>query len=214
MAARRPIGMRSRVVRILKIGFPMVAFGLLASVFLLSNDPLPEAGLSFSQANLAAMQDGLQVTRPQLSGASLTGDIYDFRAASVIPRDSDITAARIDALTGSIAYLGGPRVDITAASAEVDFAARELVLDTGIRLGTSDGYAATADRVTVDIAGALLTATGGVSAKGPIGTIRADTLRIAPTRQDPSPALGKESVLNFSGSVRLSYQPVAAQQEE
>ena len=205
--ARPATGRRSRIVRLLRIGFPLVAAGLLAAVFLSGEPPVTDATLTFSEADLENMRAGLQITNPQLSGASMGGDIYDFQASIVRPRNLDFEVADIEDLVGTIDYVDGPTVFIASKSAEINLVTRLMVLETGIALRTSDGYSGNADRIEVDGQAGRLTATGNVLAEGPIGRISAERLVIAPADPDKPESLGKDTVLRFEDRVRLTYIP-------
>jgi len=207
--AQRPAGRRTRIIRLLRIGLPLVAVGLLASVFLSGEPRVTDATLTFSEADLKAMHSGLQITSPQLSGASMAGDIYDFSASVVRPDSLDFSVADISELVGSIAYVDGPTVHITSQSAQLNLLTRNMILETGIELRTSDGYRASADRVEVDGDEAIIKALGNVSADGPLGHVEANRMEILSQGGVDNPDFGKDTVLRFDEQVRLTYNPTA-----
>ncbi len=210
MAARRRRTGRSAVVRVLSIGLPLVAVGLLAAVVLLSDKPLPQSSLTFSDEDLEAMRGGLQIEGPQFSGVSLGGDVYDFTARRVVPTDLRLSSATVEDLDGAIDYADGRRVLVTAASGRINMVAQEVEIDSAVTISTSDGYRATAARADVRIASGEVDATGGVRAVGPIGEIEADAMRMRPREGAETPKLGKESVIVFEGGVKLRYIPGAS----
>ena len=209
MARRRATGRRSRIIRLLRIGLPLVAVGLLLAVFLTREPPITDASLTFSEADLEAMRSGAQVLAPQLSGASEGGDIYDFKATTVTPRNLDFDQADISDLVGTIYYVDGPTVFVASHSAQVDLQARQMVLETGIILRTSNGYKGNADRIEIDAVTAVIVAEGNVQADGPIGRISADRLTISPPEGAQEPKLGKEAVLHFQERVKVYFDPKA-----
>lgn len=190
----------------LKIALPLLAIGLLGAVIFWSGREKDGIGLTFSEENLNDLSTGLKITEPQLSGASLAGDIYDFRAESVVPTDAELTGANITALSGRISYRSGQIVTLMADRATVDFREQTVALDMGIVITTSNGYTASADLVLVDIVNATLFATGPVRADGPIGQIEAADLRISPPPESDD---GKDTdaLIRFDGGVTLRYTP-------
>ncbi|MEM7613666.1 MAG: hypothetical protein AAF245_01395 [Pseudomonadota bacterium] len=204
---RARLSTRSRVVGLLKVVFPLTAVGLLALVFLWQAEDDLGGGLTFSNADLEAMATGLKLSQPQFSGASMGGDIYDFRARTVVPRDIDLTMADIEALDGRVLYADGRVVELTSETAEIDLENRKVVLQTGIVITTSDGYRAKAERLDVDVSAAILEATGPIEATGPVGRITAGRMTIAPAEGFEAPVRVNETLTRFSGGVKLTYTP-------
>lgn len=190
----------------MKILLPLAALALLASVFLWQQNDEEGIGLTFSAADIEAMRTGLRVTNPQLSGSSLNGDLYDFQADVVTPEDLDMTRADIEQLSGRILFRDGRKVEIRSDRAEIEIPAQRVVLDTGIRITTSDGYEAEASRVEVDLREAVLTATGPVTASGPPGQIEAGGMTIVPSAPEGEPG-ANEPLIRFTGGVTLRYTP-------
>lgn len=191
----------------LKVLFPLGALGVLAAVFFWQQDQDLGGGLTFSDADLRAMRTGLKLTQPQFSGTSLAGDVYDFKARTVVPRDLELSMAEIEALDGRVEYADGRIVELVAETAEVDIAARLIAMQDGVVITTSDGYRATADRLDVDVSAAILNATGSVVATGPMGRITADALVIEPADGAAQPEHANETLIRFVGKVELVFVP-------
>ncbi|MEM8869294.1 MAG: hypothetical protein AAGE38_02765 [Pseudomonadota bacterium] len=205
LRARIPV--RSRVIALLKVLFPLGAVSLLAVVFLWQAEDDLGGGLTFSSADLEAMSTGLKINEPQFSGASLGGDIYDFRARTVIPRDIELSMADVDGLDGRVLYADGRVVELVSDTAEIDLENRTVVLKTGIVITTSDGYKARAERLDVDVSAAILTASGPIEATGPMGRITAGQMTITPAEGFEAPLRANEALISFAGGVKLAYTP-------
>ncbi|MEM8788232.1 MAG: hypothetical protein AAGE76_08215 [Pseudomonadota bacterium] len=198
---------RTRFVGFLKIALPLVALGLLAAVFLWREAENPDLGLNFTPADLAAMRTGLTLTAPTFSGASARGDTYEFQARVVMPRDLDLTMADVEDMAGTLNLIDGRRVDLSSDLAELDIENRKVALSVGVTIETSDGYAAEAARVDVDVAAGRLIATGPVTATGPLGEIRADRLELTPEDPDRGELDLNDTRIRFTGGVVLRYTP-------
>ena len=189
----------------LKVGLPLTALALLASVFLLSLRPELREGLTFSEADLRALGSGLAITNPRFSGSSIDGDLYDFEAKSVEPRDETLDAAKIDALTGTIRFQDGLLVDLEAPVADVDMVTETILWAEGLSLVTSDGYTAEAERADMDLNAGIVRGSGGIEATGPMGNITSRQLTISGT--GGIDGLREGSSVVFTGNVKLRYVP-------
>lgn len=186
---------------------PAVAVLLLGLVLLWDNDGDEPAGLTFSEADLEALRTGLKITRPQFSGTSLTGDVYDFRAETVEPRDLEMTTADAETLFGKVDYRNGPVVELRSERARIDIPEQIVVLETGIEIKSSDGYVAHAERVEVNIAFSTLEAKGPVTANGPPGDIESAALSIVPAEEPGRANFDNDVLMRFTGGVKVTYIP-------
>ncbi len=207
MSRRRTADRYSRFVGALKVGLPLTGLALLVSVFMLSTQDEIPGGLSFSDADLQALGTGLRVTNPRFSGASLDGDIYDFVADSVIPKDASLEFADIETLSGTIRFRDGHVVSLSAQRAEINLMTEELILSDDINLQSSEGYNAKASRLDVDLKNGQIHGSGDVFADGPMGEISSDSLLIEATEAQDIEALANDSMITFTNRVRLRYLP-------
>lgn len=196
-------GLYSRVVAILKVGLPLVAVAMLAGLFLGSERPRSGGELVFSPADLAALGQGMRVSKPVFSGVTEAGDRFRFTAETVVPDAAPPSRAAIETLAGRIDFTGGRGVDLAAAAGDLDLKAQELKLKGAVRLDSDDGYAFAADAVAVDLRAGGLVAAGAVAGDGPMGRIVAQRLTVS-----PPDAAGARRFL-FEDAVRLVYDPGA-----
>jgi lipopolysaccharide export system protein LptC len=193
-------GFYSRLVAVLKIGLPLLALGLLSSLFLLSTDDDFEGGLVFSESDLEALGQGLRVTGPVLTGRTRGEDPFRFTAEIVIPDAAPPTRATISQLDGQVEFIGGPVVDIEAPDADLDLERQVMALWGRVTVRSDDGYTIVADRMEVDLVSGAMTAEGAVDGRGPMGTIASETMAVVPAAADPD-----RRVFSFGNGVRLVY---------
>jgi lipopolysaccharide export system protein LptC len=198
-------GLYSRAVAILKVGLPLIAIAMLAGLFVTSEGPRGGGELVFSPADLAALGQGMRVTKPVFSGVTDAGDRFRFTAAEVTPDAAPPTRAAIDALAGRIDFADGRGVDVRARTGDLDLRAQSLRLEGEVALDSDDGYAFDADRVDVDLRAGSMVATGGVGGDGPMGRIDARTLTVSPPAEA---GVGRRFL--FEDAVRVVYDPAAA----
>lgn len=209
MQRRRPVDRYSRFVATLKVGLPLSALALLLSVFMLGTRDDAPGGLTFSAADLQALGTGMQVKQPRFSGASLDGDIYDFQADAVIPHDTSLEFADINALTGTIQFRDGRSITIAADVAEIEFATERITLKDNILIESSDGYTAQSDKVLMDLKKGRVVGEGSVAASGPFGDISSRKLLIQSDQTNSLENLAKDALMTFIGDVELRFQPGA-----
>lgn len=199
---------------LLKFVLPAIALALLALVLLWDSDNDAGVGLVFDDADLEAMRTGLRITRPQFSGTSLKGDVYDFRAETVEPRGLEMTTADVEQLSGRVTYRDGATIELRSDHARLDIPERRVVLETGIEIRTSDGYSAQAERVRIDIGASTLEADGPIIASGPPGRIESDALMVEPAGETGGEGFDNEVLMRFTGGVKVTYTPQAKDRPE
>jgi lipopolysaccharide export system protein LptC len=194
-------GFHSRVVSVLKIGLPLLAVALLASLFIFPREDRRTGGIVFTEADLEAFGQGLRISEPVLTGATRDDDPFRFTARTVTPDAAPPTRAEADRLEGWIDFAGGQRLDFAAPVAEFDFEAQILEATGRVTVLSSDGYRITADRVVLDLVAGILDAVGEVDGAGPMGTIRSETMSIVPGE-------GRDGmrVFTFEDGVKLVYE--------
>jgi lipopolysaccharide export system protein LptC len=192
----------SRLVAILKIGLPLLALVLLASMFLVTAEDDFEGGIAFTEADLDQLGQGLQITEPVLTGMTRAEDPFRFTAAVVRPDAAPPTRAEIERLQGRIDFLGGPSVEVAAPEAVLDLETERMVASGRVTVETDDGYTLTADRMEIDLVDGTLLAEGEVDGVGPMGTIASETLRVVPAEGGD-----EHRVFSFGNGVRLVYNP-------
>jgi lipopolysaccharide export system protein LptC len=195
-------GLYSRLVAVLKILLPLVALGLLASLFLISPEETLEGTLEFAETDLDALGSGLRITNPTFTGTSGGDDRFRFTADLVVPDQAPPSRASISALEGEVRFADGRELALSAASAELDIEAERMELRGEVAIDTSDGYHVTADRLEIAFATGELTARGGVVAEGPMGRISSGIATIAPSPRDE-----EARMFSFGDGVRLVYEP-------
>ena len=195
-------GLYSRIVAVLKVGLPLVALGLLAGLFLVRTEDELAGSLMFSDADLAALTSGMQVSNATFSGTTDQGDAFRFNTREVIPDAAPPTRAAIAGLEGSLVFEGGNSMTLSATQGDLDISGQRLSLTGDVTVATADGYAVRSPHMEINLREGLVEAENPVLAEGPAGNIRARALRIARTAEDPD-----LHIATFTGAVRAVLQP-------
>ena len=199
---RRPRagGLHSRAVRIATIVLPLAALAVLSTMFLLSRRVDPGAALPRAGVDVSERARDRQVTAPRLSGVSSRGTAFALAAREARPDAADPRRLAAEDLRLVLGDDASGRATIVAAAGEVDTDARRLRLEGDVRITTSTGFDLRTGRLDGSLARLDVTAPGEVRGTGPLGRLRAGSMRI-----DEAP--GGAPRLVFTGGVDLLYLP-------
>lgn len=189
---------RTRIVRGLRVVLPLAALGILSTLFLLGREPGADPNIPYAQVDAEDMAREPRMTAPRYAGVTPDGAtiLLNAEEASVDPADGRLRALQLDWQApgegGLTAHLDAPLAETRPES---------IHLSGGVGMRTSSGWTMTAPDVLAQITGDRIAAGGGVEATAPFGRIEAEAAELVPD------AAGAGHVLNFTGGVRLLYQP-------
>ncbi|GHG17978.1 hypothetical protein [Paracoccus aerius] len=187
---------RTRVVRWLRVLLPLAALAMLSTLFLFSRGGDSESQIPYADVDAQAMARDPRLVSPEYAGVTDDGAQLTLRASEAMPGQGGGQAQdlRLDWQRPD-----GLRADLTAPQAGLADGA--IRLDGGVRMTTSTGW--TLDAASIDAATdrSRIAADEGVKAEAPFGTLSARRMELAPAPGEDA------SILNFSGDVRLIYQP-------
>jgi lipopolysaccharide export system protein LptC len=190
----------SRLVAWLKIILPLIALGILATLFLVSRTIDPSQTIPYADVDVQDLARNQRVGAPSYSGMTRDGAAISFQADSARP-DADpegrVTAdrpmARIDLPTGR-------SIVMVADQGYVDQKQGIAALDGNVRLESSDGYVIETDMAQTRLDATSMESAGPVNGRGPMGNISAG--RVILTR-----IADGSYVLRFEMGVNLVYRP-------
>ncbi len=196
---------RTRAVTWLKVVLPLVALGLLSTLFLVARTADPELAIRQSELDLSDLSKDQQVKTPAYSGITRDGAAISITAAAVRPRADAPETLDATTVAGRIELRAGTNAEMTAPAAEILTEGDLARFTGGVTILASDGH-----RLDTEILSAALGMTDVVSETavrvvGPLGTLDAGGMRI--TQDD---AGGYVAV--FNGGVRLVYTPAQTQE--
>lgn len=192
----------SRVVTILKLGLPLVALALVASVFLVQTDDRLGGTINFSEADINQLGHGLRLTNSVFTGTTQSGDRFRFTAATVVPDAAPPKRAAISTLDGTLDLVDGPSVSLVADSGDLDIASQRLDIAGNVRISTTEGYELETDKATIDFVSGTFVAGDQVVTRGALGEITSGNLHVT-----PAAATGEARRFSFSDGVRVVYDP-------
>lgn len=194
---------RTRIVRWLRVLLPLAALVILSTLFLFSRRPGMEPQIPYAQVDAEEMARQPRVVAPEYAGVTDDGAELFLRATEAAPGGNQ-GAGRASDLRLDWRRPDGLGADMIAPRAYVE--GGMIGLDGGVHMTTSTGWAMQSPSIEAATDRSLITAGEGVEAEAPFGQLRADRMQILPGGQDEGAA---GTILNFSGDVRLIYQPPA-----
>ena len=196
---------RTRAVTWLKVVLPLVALGLLSTLFLLARTADPDLAIRYSDVDVTELSKDQQVTGPAFSGITRDGASISVTAATMRPTVNDPDKLDATSIEGRIDFRSGTSADMTAPAAVIDTATERARFVGGVTVLSSDGYRLETETLSAGLSETDIVADTEVHATGPLGTLDAGSMRI--TQDDRG-----GYVVVFNGGVRLVYDPRRSQE--
>ena len=195
------IDRHTRIVAYAKIILPIIALGLLSTLFLLSKSTDPISSIPFSEADIEERTRNQQISSPEVFGVTSRGDLVALNAAFARQSDdnSDITIA--EKVATSIKLVSGAEVNMQAGAAEYDTKSGEIRLSSAVKTTTTNGYTFEATALNINMFELLVESEGEVRGRGPATSLTAGQMRIEVPQGE------KDAHLLFSNGVKLIYTP-------
>ncbi|MHA6346646.1 LPS export ABC transporter periplasmic protein LptC [Roseivivax sp. CAU 1761] len=188
----------------MKIVLPLVALGLLSTIFLFARDSDPTGNVPIATREGFSDRASEMVTAPFYSGATGSGALLTLKAAQARPDpEAEGRALAVD-VEAAMAWPDGSRVDLAAPAASLD-GEQSVRLTGGVRMRSSQGYRMQTDALTAAMDRVAVESDGRVDASGPVGEIEAGRMRI-----EESAGTAEEDAdlrLLFTDGVRVIYRP-------
>lgn len=192
----------SRIVAWLKIVLPLIALGMLSSIFLVSRSIDPTATLPYSQVELDDRVREPRLTTPKFSGVTTDGATITLDAAEMRPDLADPGRGSVVSMHARMKTPDGATTDVQADTGRIDSGAGTFDMAGSVVITNSAGYRVTSSALSGLLDATALDATGSVKADAPMGRITADSLQLR-----PDPAAPGQYLLVFKDRVRLVYEP-------
>ncbi len=203
---RRNINAHSRFVAWAKIILPLIGLTILSGLFLFSDTGSPGLPLGISKAELKDFASKQRITNPRFAGMTPSGIAIQLSAAEASPDNRDGTAYTANDIHAKIETADGSTVSISALRGTVNSISRIAQLTDEISLTTSDGYVAKTFGLSFSLDQLDIKSQGEITAKGPLGLIKAGGLHIMSETSDKAGDSGGY-VLLFTDGVKLIYTP-------
>jgi lipopolysaccharide export system protein LptC len=192
----------SRAVAVAKLLLPLVALGILSTLFLFSRngqqgDPIVPSDISVM--DLAREQ---RLGAPTYSGVTAAGVRVSVSAEALRPDPQEPKVIHGTEISASVRTPAGYAYQLSAATGRIDDDEGYTTLDGGVVIQTSDRYVISTDAARVATDMTRLEAPNEVEADGPMGHLTAGSMVLT-----GDPEGGTDALLVFKDGVRLLYRP-------
>lgn len=190
--------LHSRIVWVLKVVLPLLALGLLSTLFLFSQKIDPEDAIPYADIDV-----GDRLRDPKMTDAGYASVTEDGAALTINATEAKPTTegGQMRLVAAQLDTPDGQKLELVAGTAQLITAQKQIELTEGAELRSSSGFFLTSDGLGIATDRTLIESRGKVLAQGPIGQLTADHMVLSQGSQD-GPYL-----LVFNGKVRLLYQP-------
>lgn len=190
----------SRMIAFLKVALPLLALGILATLFLLSRGINFEAVIPFAEKEIASRMRDQQITAPYFSGTTPSGDEIMVNATLARPGGPD-TPAQAKDVSARLRRADGTGMTLGSDLASVDGRADMATFSGNVRITTTSGLIVTTEELHTALAGISGSTPGTVAATGPMGELTAGRLEFGAKNGN-----GPLHML-FKDGVKLIYRP-------
>ncbi|SEK79582.1 LPS export ABC transporter periplasmic protein LptC [Roseovarius nanhaiticus] len=198
---RRGDNLHTRLVNWAKIILPLVALGLLSTVFLISRKADISDTIPFAEVDLAQRAHDQGVTNPSFAGVASGGEQILFRAASVRPDPEDRELVLAETAKASLRLNGGGVVDITGQRGQASQIRKTARLEGDVQVITTTGYDIRTDAIDTRFDTLFAETPGPITGTGPAGALDAGRMILT---SDPETGAAN---LQFTDGVKLVYNP-------
>lgn len=191
-----PGGSHDRLVHFLARALP-AGVGIVAALMVITPlSPRGEVSFLLDRNKVAMIEERLSVDNAMYRGQDDQGRPFSLTAGEAVQRSSREGIVRLKNLVANILFSDGPaRISAQAGAYDID---REVVSIIGpLQMEAADGYAMTANDVSVNLETRHMTGTGGVRGSVPAGSFSADTIVADLSAR----------TVTLSGNARLSMVP-------
>lgn len=191
----------SRMVALLKVSLPLIALGILSTLFLVSRAVDPPSTIPFADSEVQERLTNQQVTGPLYTGMSANGDQIEFIAETVVNSPDDVGTNISQNVDVTVDYASGLRATLEANTAETNMSEDRSRLIGDVKIVTSHGYELESELLLVRMTTPDIFSPGPVTGHTPVGPVDAGTMHYFVTE-------GSEGAqLVFTKGVKLIYLP-------
>ena len=192
----------SRTVAWLKIILPLLALGILSTLFLVARTIDPAQTIPFADVDIDELTREQRIMRPNYSSVTEGGAAISLSAASARPELTNPQRIRAENIAARIDLPSGERIDIDAAGAVLDGSNRDASLDGGVVVTASSGFILTTENLQVNLDSSRVFAPSEIQVDSPLGQLTAGEFTMTGDGGEDAPYR-----LLFKNRVRLVYDP-------
>ena len=189
----------SALVAWLKTLLPIVALGLLSTIFLFSGRVDVTQSLPYTEHNIAEIVREQRITRPYFTGIASNGTEIALSAAYASPQIENAHILEITDLSVVLRSTSDRMVQVTAGRGALDSATQTAQISTNVHIAALPDFWVTTQALDMNLNQGVVSAKGGFQGVTSLGAITAGEMHLQMTADDQQ--------IVFLNSVRLVYSP-------
>ena len=189
----------SALVAWLKTLLPIVALGLLSTIFLFSGRVDVTQSLPYTEHNIAEIVREQRITRPYFTGIASNGTEIALSAAYASPQIENAHILEITDLSVVLRSTSDRMVQVTAGRGALDSATQTAQISTNVHIAALPDFWVTTQALDMNLNQGVVSAKGGFQGVTPLGAITAGEMHLQMTADDQQ--------IVFLNDVRLVYSP-------
>ena len=189
----------SALVAWLKTLLPIVALGLLSTIFLFSGRVDVTQSLPYTEHNIAEIVREQRITRPYFTGIASNGTEIALSAAYASPQLENAHILEITDLSVVLRSTSDRMVQVTAGRGALDSATQTAQISTNVHIAALPDFWVTTQALDMNLNQGVVSAKGGFQGVTSLGAITAGEMHLQMTADDQQ--------IVFINDVRLVYSP-------
>ena len=178
---------------------PIVALGMLSTIFLFSGKVDVTQSLPYAKFNIAEIIREQRITKPYFSGVSNNGTEVIISAAYASSDEKNVDVLNITELSVVLTSQNAKTIRITADRGTLNSALQKAVISEDVHLTATSGFWLKTDNLTVNLKQGVATAKNVFQGVTRLGTIDAGKVVVQMIAEDQK--------IIFTNGVRLIYNP-------
>ena len=189
----------SALVAWLKTLLPIVALGLLSTIFLFSGKVDVTQSLPYAEHNIAEIIREQRITQPYFTGIASNGTEIALSAAYASPQVQNAHILEITDLSVVLRSTSDRMVQVTAGRGALDSTRQTAQISTDVHIAALPDFWVTTEALDMNFNQGFISAKGGFQGVTALGAITAGEMHLQMTADDQQ--------IVFLNDVRLVYSP-------
>ena len=188
----------SRFVGWAKVILPLMALGLLSTLFLFARGTTDPGEIPFAKINDLAREQ--RINAPEFSGVANDGSIIEVTARSAQPHQGRLDSLSFSEPRLTLDALDGTSLTIVAGEGVLDGESNSAEMTGLVRVETTSGYLMETAGLTANLSSGEIRSDGNLKILAPFGELEAGGVEILVTSSEE----GQQ--MHFTNGVRMLYQ--------
>lgn len=192
----------SRFVAYTKVILPILALGILSTLFLFSRNIDPTQSIPFADVDINELARKQRIGAPNYAGVTDDGAAISITATTARPYEGNANLISATDVTAVIEDTTGGRLNMKAGDGMIDSEQQQVTLGGGVEILTSTGFIINTAGLVAALDETSVVSEGHITATGPLGTLTAGQMVL-----EKQNSAEDAHLLVFKGGVKLIYDP-------